>query len=202
MKFTFTWTEVKEILIAAIVLSLAFAISYQDGILNVIENVNALPVFVLYAFIAVGIGFLAHELVGHKLVAQHLGLHGEFRMWRLGLYIAIFSSLFGFVFAAPGAVYVTPKYDIWGRADHVSNRKMGVISLAGPLVNLALAGIFYVLNLQNPSDLFSLAIFVNVWLGIFNMLPIMPLDGSKVFAWDRRIWVVVFAVLLALLFIL
>ena len=202
MKFTFTGTEVKEILISAIVLSIAFAVAYQDGIMNVINNIDTFPTELFYAFVAVGIGFLAHELIGHKIVAQHLGMHGEFKMWRMGLIIALLSSTIGFVFAAPGAVYVSPKYDIWGRPDNVSKRKMGVISLAGPLVNLTLAGIFFLLNTSNPSDLYVRAIFVNVWLGIFNMLPIPPLDGSKVFAWDKRIWVPVFLVLLSLLFIL
>lgn len=202
MKFVFTWTEVKEIIIAAIVLSMAFAIAYQGGIVEVVKNINTMPIEIFYAFVAVGIGFLAHELIGHKIVAQYMDMHGEFRLWRFGLMVAMASSLIGFVFAAPGAVYVSPRYDIWGRADSVSKKKMGIVSIAGPLVNLALAGIFYFLNLTNPSELFTRAVFVNVWLGIFNMLPIPPLDGSKVFDWDKRIWVVLFLVLLGLLLFL
>ena len=47
-----------------------------------------------------------------------------------------------------------------------------------------------------------LAAAVNVWLALFNLLPIPPLDGSKVMLWDIRIWVVSFAAaLLALSFI-
>ncbi|MFH0817152.1 MAG: site-2 protease family protein, partial [Candidatus Micrarchaeota archaeon] len=30
---------------------------------------------------------------------------------------------------------------------------------------------------------------VNLFLGIFNMIPIFPLDGSKVLDWDWRVWV-------------
>jgi Zn-dependent protease len=47
-------------------------------------------------------------------------------------------------------------------------------------------------------ELFGLAVFVNLWLAIFNMLPIPPLDGSKVFSWDKRIWTILFAVLIGL----
>ena len=199
MKITFTSIEVKEIILSAIVLSIAFAIAYSNGIMNL--DVANLPTLVIFAFIAVGIGFLAHELIGHKIIAQRLGLHAEYKMWRFGLIIALLSSLAGFVFAAPGAVYVSSRVDLWGRMAGVSKRKMGFVSLAGPLVNLGLAIVFLGLNIFYPIvisgvSLFGLAVFINIWLGIFNMLPIPPLDGSKVFAWDKRIWVVVFAVLI------
>ena len=200
MKFVFTGIEVKEILISAVVLSVAFAISYQNGILNL--NTSTFPTSVVYAFIAVGIGFLAHELIGHKIVAQHMGMHGEYRMWRLGLIIALLSSLVGFVFAAPGAVYVAPRYDIWGKPEDVSKKKMGIVSIMGPIVNLSLAFVFIALKyLYAANPIFDIAIFVNIWLGLFNMLPIPPLDGSKVLAWNKIIWAVLIVVL-AILFIL
>lgn len=196
MGFTFTFSEVRQIVISAIVLSIAFAIAYSDGIFGL--RPATLPLLVAFAFIAVGIGFLAHELVGHKLIAQKLGMHAEYQMWRFGLAIAFVSSLFGFVFAAPGAVYVSPRVDLWGRQKSVSKRRMGLVSIAGPLINLALAGAFFLLNAAAPSPLFGMAIFVNMWLAIFNMLPIPPLDGSKVFSWDKRIWAATFAALVVL----
>jgi Zn-dependent protease len=30
---------------------------------------------------------------------------------------------------------------------------------------------------------------VNIWLGLFNLLPIPPLDGSKIFAWNFIVWI-------------
>ena len=198
MKFVFTAVEVKEILISAVVLSIAFAIALRTGISGLMQDVSVLPQFVLYSFVAVGIAFLAHELIGHKLIAQHFGMHGEYRMWKTGLWIAMGSSLFGFVFAAPGAVYVSPKIDIWGRAQAVSRKMMGLVSVGGPVVNMLLAGVFIMLNTLSPMVFFDLAIRINLWLALFNMIPMPPLDGSKVFAWDRRIWGVLFAILVVL----
>lgn len=200
MKFVFTSAEVKEILISAVVLSIAFALAYANGIFSL--NIAALPVLALFAFIAVGIGFLAHELIGHKLIAQRLGLHAEYHMWKLGLFIALLSSLAGFVFAAPGAVYVSPRVDIWGNQAGVSKKRMGIVSISGPLVNLLLVGIFYAANIYWPMDLFALAIFVNLWLALFNMLPIPPLDGSKVLSWNKGIWAALFGILVILFVLL
>ena len=32
--------------------------------------------------------------------------------------------------------------------------------------------------------------YINAFLGVFNMLPIPPLDGSKVLAWNVAIWAI------------
>lgn len=62
-----------------------------------------------------------------------------------------------------------------------------LVGLAGPLSNFALAavgGIFFRLNLfaDIPLVAFLLSIFVqvNIGLGLFNLIPIPPLDGSRI----------------------
>ena len=150
MKFVFTAQEVRQIVIAAAVLSVAFALAYSNGIFGI--KLAAFPYLVLFSFIAVGIGFLCHELIGHKLIAQRNGLHAEFRMWPVGLALALLSSLAGFVFAAPGAVYVSPRIDMWGQPAAVNKRRMGIVSIAGPLVNIVLAAVFFALNMISPRE--------------------------------------------------
>ena len=46
--------------------------------------------------------------------------------------------------------------------------------LAGPLLNLLLAVIFYLMELKSE------IIQINLILGILNLLPIMPLDGGRI----------------------
>ncbi len=69
-------------------------------------------------------------------------------------------------------------------------RKSGTIlvSLAGPAMNLLLAflfGLLYKITLglnDFVTYLFLYSMIVNVGLGVFNLLPLPPLDGSKILA--------------------
>lgn len=59
------------------------------------------------------------------------------------------------------------------------------VAIAGPISNITLAAIFGILVAVFPSMgvltvLFALIVRVNILLAVFNMVPIPPLDGSKV----------------------
>ena len=54
------------------------------------------------------------------------------------------------------------------------------IALAGPAVSLSLAGIFYFLHPFITSSDLSLFINVNLFLGLFNLCPALPLDGGHI----------------------
>lgn len=63
-------------------------------------------------------------------------------------------------------------------------RDNALISLAGPLSNLILAGFLSLILKLQPSAILLLLlvpiITMNVALAIFNLLPVPPLDGSKI----------------------
>ncbi|PIT85560.1 site-2 protease family protein [Candidatus Micrarchaeota archaeon CG10_big_fil_rev_8_21_14_0_10_59_7] len=171
--------EILHIAISVVGISLAFSLFR-------FETFN--PSYFLIILVTVGLGFVLHELA-HKYVAIHYGAHAQYRMWTTGLFLAIamaFVTRGGFVFAAPGAVY------IFG---HVGRDKTGKIALAGPLMNLLLALVFLAAAFVFPGaqELCFTGAFVNIFLGGFNMIPFAPMDGQKVATWDQRVWGGVFA---------
>lgn len=140
-----------------------------------------------------------HELA-HKFSAIYYGAKAEFKFWPTGLLFAIGLSLItsgGFVFAAPGAVY------IWGK--NITKKENGIISLLGPLSNFVMAIIALIISFfithKYILTIFFAIVQINLFLGIFNMIPIPPLDGFKVFRWNKIIWVSLL-VLMGLMFFL
>ena len=101
--------------------------------------------------------------------------------------LALACSLFGFVFAAPGAVMIRPVIAPWRRVTSMTET-LGLISIAGPAMNVCLAVVFIVLNTLYPATVFSLGAWINTWLAVFNLIPLGPLDGAKIIRWDRGVW--------------
>ncbi|HZJ78861.1 MAG TPA: site-2 protease family protein [Clostridia bacterium] len=62
----------------------------------------------------------------------------------------------------------------------LSFNEEAVAALAGPLVNIVLAVILVFLYKYNHNELILFSIAVNCGLGALNLLPIEPLDGSRV----------------------
>ncbi|MBI2523433.1 hypothetical protein HYW19_03515 [Candidatus Woesearchaeota archaeon] len=182
-------TEIRDLLKAWIAVSIAFGM-----VMKGLAGLDFYRVFIVAA-ITVGTGFLLHEL-GHKLVAQRYGCFAEFRSFDQMLLLAIFMSFFGFVFAAPGAVMIHGP---------VGTRRNGIISAAGPIVNITLALLFLLLLFLSYGGFISIIAFygfyINSWLALFNMIPIWNLDGAKVLKWDKKVYGIIVAIALLLMFL-
>ncbi len=172
----FSPDELKDLIISTFAIALIFAWNGRG-----FPHIDSW--FILYFIIilfTVGSGFVLHELA-HRTVARHFGALSEFKAWYEGLAIAlVLKIVVGFTFIAPGAVYIYK--------DYLTKRENGLISLAGPLTNVALALIFYMIHIPLISDI---GYYVNMFLAAFNMIPIPPLDGSKVLSWNPIIYVIV-----------
>jgi Zn-dependent protease len=179
----FSETEVKHIGIALFVITLALTLFFF-GSFSIGGFITMLLTF--------GVAFIAHELA-HKFVAQRYGYWAEFRYWETGLILGLLMGLTrAFLFLAPGAVYIHSGYR------GMSKKQNGYISLAGAATNVALAFIFFFLAPLFGPMISSFAVRINLLLAIFNLLPIPPLDGSKVFAWDKQKWAIIFVGLIVL----
>lgn len=138
--------------------------------------------------------FLVHEMA-HKLMAQKLGLWAEFRLNLMGMSLTLLSIISPLLkIISPGAVVVAGSTD---------SRIMGKTSIVGPTTNMLFAGSFMVaaVFLHPYNDVLADLTLFNSWIAVFNLIPFGVFDGLKIFAWDKRIWTLVFAVSVALLII-
>jgi len=134
------------------------------------------------SFIATVTAYLFHELA-HKYVAIKLGYYAKFRLYIPSTLFSLILAFTGVKVAAPGWVEVRPyKFKDWlYRRIKFSEEEIGKIALAGPLTNIILAYIFLLLGLNFFKS-------VNAWIAFFNLIPIPPLDGSKVLDWKFGGW--------------
>ena len=182
--------ELRDLVISALVLALAFGIALSGGF-PAFQHLSILVFAFGTSLVAVSLGFVFHELA-HRFVARRFNYFAEYVMWPLGLIVALGISLFGFIFAAPGAVMIQSRADVRGTIS-LSNRKVGLISLAGPAANIGLAVVFLVLDAIRPALLFTLGAYINALLALFNLIPFGPLDGVKVFRWNKGFWLIAIA---------
>ncbi len=149
------------------------------------------PLLLILTFLAILIAVLTalsfHEF-SHALVANWLGDPTAERMGRLTLnplahldpvgFIMLLVAGFGYAKPVP----YDPRYLRSPRSGSV------LIGIAGPISNILFASVFaLVLKLIGPSlginnllTMFcSFGAMINVNLAIFNLIPIPPLDGSK-----------------------
>lgn len=161
----------------------------------------------LYDFLIVGAAaFLAsipHE-IAHKTAAIRLGCYARYILSPTGLLITLITAIpyIPVKFIMPGYVVVSSPY----YEPEINKRVNGVVSMVGPLVNIGIGVIslaIYYLVLPRlimmygiTSWILSLALFlivsiiINGWIAIFNLLPVPPLDGSKIISWKPLIWVI------------
>lgn len=136
--------------------------------------------------------FVIHEL-GHKFLAQFYRAWAEFRVILFGAAITLFSALpFSPIkFIAPGAVVVSGE---------LSNDRSGKVSWIGPLTNIAMAAGFllaFYLSVQlghsRGLQILLIGARFNGIIALFNLIPLMGLDGEKVFWWRKLVWLLTVA---------
>lgn len=80
----------------------------------------------------------------------------------------------------PKRMYINPfgmSLEFYSYGKNLSLNRI-IFFLIGPLLNIILAIIFFYLNIENL--LKEKIVYTNLAIGLFNLLPVLPLDGGKI----------------------
>lgn len=143
---------------------------------------RTIPLRIIAILIAVTVHEYAHAWMADRLGDPTPRMRGRLSLNPL-VHLDIMGTLLlliaGFGWAKP--VEVNPRYFTDWR------RGMLIVAAAGPLSNVTLAfliGLLFQFGLVDPSmwvgRLALFTIYLNLVLAIFNLLPVPPLDGSKI----------------------
>lgn len=112
------------------------------------------PQFIVLFMLLVG-SVLAHEY-GHIYASRAFG----------GTCDAVYLHAFG------GAALISPPK---------APKETLLVSLAGPITSVLLAILFYVMYYVTGMEILKIMGFINALMGVFNLLPIFPMDGGRIF---------------------
>jgi hypothetical protein len=184
--YRFNKLEARGFAIAILVIS--FVISFRNwGTVefNFAEGLGNL----LQAVIIVAFSVLIHD-AGQRIWGLAIGYKIEFKMWTFGLLAslaAVFLTNGRFWLIVPGGFLI----------HHLAGHRLGwfryginyfgqaMVALAGPLFTLMLIILLKISNAIFPGAFLEKAILFNIIYLITSVIPIPPLDGSKMFFGSR-----------------
>ncbi|MBI2101985.1 hypothetical protein HYT53_05235 [Candidatus Woesearchaeota archaeon] len=191
--YKFTQSELRGLIIA--ILTIAFVFSYDDwGPGNTFVFSAGIYNF-FNAILIVALSVLIHD-AGQRIWALAIGYRLEFRMWGFGLIITLIVAFLNngripyLWIVVPGGFML----------HHLAGHRLGwfryginyfgqaMVALAGPLSIFMLIILLRVLSLFSSNPLLGKAIIFNVIYMIINLLPIPPLDGSKIYFGSRMLY--------------
>ena len=207
--FRFSKEEIEACVIS--VLALAFIISFNEwgdgsqfdfsiGLINYIK-----------AIIIIGIVLLI-QLIAAKLMALYWGFRAEYKLWWYGILFGLglaflsgsFTNTLGKAtivwFLAPGGIFFhhMGKHRLGWFRYGVNTWETALCCMMGSLGNILLAIFVKIVLYAVPNSIFlSKLLSVSLWFALFTILPIPPLNGSRLFFGSRVTYFYILGLIIA-----
>ncbi|MBI3035845.1 hypothetical protein HYY71_05990 [Candidatus Woesearchaeota archaeon] len=187
--YKFTPHELRGLAIS--ILAIAFIISFKEWGSTSFDLSEGL--YNLFnAVLIVALSILVHDF-GQRVWGLAIGYRVEFRLWSFGLIAALVIA-----FVSNGSLWLIVPGGFM--LHHIAAHRLGwfryginyfgqaMVALAGPLFTLMLIILLKVLGVFSTNPLIQKAIMFNVVYAVTSLLPIPPLDGSKVYFGSRMLY--------------
>ncbi|MEM0231242.1 MAG: hypothetical protein QXJ50_03690 [Candidatus Woesearchaeota archaeon] len=195
--FKFSQLEIRALLIT--ILTSAFILSFRQwGGATFDFSAGLRNLFNAFLIITLSLLF---KVSVQKIYALHIGYKLEYQFWLTGILTSLFlcfltNGWLPILMLGGFAVTMLPGHRLGYFRYNINYFSLGIIAMMGPVANLILA-LFFKFFSGLPSPLIPLAIKFNVLMAFFSMLPIPPLDGSKVLYAARPLYAFSLAAVLA-----
>jgi Zn-dependent protease len=190
----FNASEIKSVTITILVLT--FIVGINDGAKTFIFS-NWLR-NLIYWFIIVILAVVVKQ-VGHRLVAVYYGYRYEYRLWWFGIVLGLMFALVSngnlWLLIPGGFIAHHLQFHRTGMFRYgLRYKDLSFIAIGGAIANILFASFVKTLeiwfHLFPEGSVLVQNIFVfNLWFAVCNLLPIPPLDGSKILFESRLVYV-------------
>jgi len=174
----FSVREVIVLITGALLIGILFFYASRDP-----PDPTVLAIYILMG----GIALILHE-VGHWYVTKRYASYTEVRFWSMGALIMVLTAWIC------GNVFAQPTMTLARHHETPDRRRNGIIMLAGPIVSMIIA--CACLCIVPFGGMFATAgmigFTINLTTGVFELLPIVPCDGSGVRGWNPWLWAAIF----------
>ena len=196
--YKFTSYELKGLIIA--ILAVAFIISFKEWGISTFDFKSGL--FNLFnAVLIVALSILVHD-AGQRLAGLAAGYRVEFKLWTFGLITALIIAFLSngnlwLIVPSGFMLHILAGHRLGWFRYNINYFGQAMVALAGPLFTLMLIIFLKILSAFSTSLLVEKAIMFNVVYAITSMLPIPPLDGSKIYFGSRMLYAFVMPAIVA-----
>jgi parallel beta-helix repeat protein len=166
------------------------------GAFTLISSIDkTIEIFLILSLIGGIVGVVPRAV--QYFAAGKYRMKTEYRMWWGGIIIIFITTLIGNLFGV-ARVFGQPVKTKIEQEESYERREIALVMLSGPLVSVLLSGGFLLLYMMQGTYAILAIQGLNMSLlaALVSFLPISPMEGERVFKWNKIVWVIIFVPIL------